>query len=170
VLHIYRTGVQALQVYRDDLVTCAFHLDLPVPSDFSTLQAGWVVRLRRHGPEGNVDLAIRKAVGGQELVIMEPPQSDGLPAGKSTTLEKPMDLWGSSRAFRGFDRQEYYWKGKELFRGHKKVAKFSKTWFGSTQEKLGTLEIYSLGHNMIDLIVAGGVVLKEWEAAVIKKT
>ncbi|KAI9205734.1 uncharacterized protein BJ171DRAFT_580379 [Polychytrium aggregatum] len=169
ILHVYRTGLQITQVYLEDLSTCAFHLEMPLPVDLSTLQAGWVVRIRRHGPDGSVDFVVRKNVNSQDLIIMEPPQSEGGRAdGKATTLEKPADMWQSSRRFRGFDREEYVWRnGKDLMHGNKKVASIVKAWFKGKGEKLCTLEVYSQAQHMVDLVVATGVVMAEWEASII---
>ncbi|KAJ3186668.1 hypothetical protein HDU85_007488 [Gaertneriomyces sp. JEL0708] len=162
--HIYREGwvSRDCRIMTADKKTCAYHIEYP-----RSFLGSWHVNMRRSSSHGPTVFLITKAALGWDFTIQDPSR----PA-LSTKLVRTDKLGIGKRAFRfrGFDGKEYAWKGSGGIGGDLKLVvyptKHILAYYHRTKRawaKEGRLEILPGAHYMLDLVVATGFAVEEWE-------
>lgn len=166
-----------------DKKSMAYHIEYPY-----SFFGSWHVNMRRGGPQGPTVFLITKSAMGWDFTIQDPSN----PA-NTTKLSRSGGVIGKRKhMFKGFDGKQYAWKGASLgfvrlllcpsnpsvtdmvihlkLSGDLKLVSYpTKTvaaYYHRTKRswsKEGRLEVFANAQHLLDLIVATGFAVEEWE-------
>ncbi|KAI8820526.1 uncharacterized protein EV422DRAFT_531193 [Fimicolochytrium jonesii] len=161
-LHFYREGwvSRDCRILAGDKKNMAYHIEYPY-----SFFGSWHVNMRRSGPKGPTIFLIKKSAIGSDFTIEDPVNTN-----QRVKLIRSGGVIGKRKhAFMGSDGKQYAWKGNNLGGDLKLVCYPQKTvaaFFNRTKHawaKEGRLEILPSGQHIMDLIVATGFCVEEWE-------
>ncbi|TPX67900.1 hypothetical protein SpCBS45565_g03431 [Spizellomyces sp. 'palustris'] len=161
--HIYRDGwvSRDCRILTADKKSVAYHIDYPY-----SFFGSWHVNMRRGSSQGPTAFLITKSAMGWDFTIQDPVN----PALTTKLTRSGGGVLGKRKhSFKGFDGKNYAWKGHGLGGDLKCVCYPTKTiiaFYHRTKHswsKEGRLEILPNGHHLLDLVVATGFAVEEWE-------
>ncbi|KAI8908883.1 hypothetical protein DFJ77DRAFT_513484 [Powellomyces hirtus] len=160
--HIYRQGwvSRDCRILQSDKKTVAYHIDYP-----RSFFGSWHVNMRRSGANGPTVFLITKSAMGSDFTIQDPVN----PALTTKVVRSGGVIGKRKHAFAAFDGKQYAWKGAGLGGDLKLVCYPLKTVAAFYHRKKhawakeGRLEILPGGQHILDLVVATGFCVEEWE-------
>ncbi|KAJ3007405.1 hypothetical protein HKX48_009175 [Thoreauomyces humboldtii] len=160
--HIYREGwvSRDCRILQADKKTVAYHIDYPY-----SFFGSWHVNMRRTGSKGPTVFLITKSAMGSDFTIADPSNPS-----LSTKVTRSGGVIGKRKhMFVGFDGKKYAWKGSDLGGDLKLVCYPNKEIMAYYHRKKhawakeGRLEVFAGGQHIMDLVVATGFCVEEYE-------